>query len=302
MEVRCGTADRARGARWYVSAVVLIALGLLVASCDGDGDAPGTPAASASATATSARTASATAAASNTVAAATETQVPVVETPASPQPAQPPDTAAPAQIIYRGNTFRRTVALTFDAGSDTGYTAEILRVLRAEGVAASFSITGLWAERNPELVVAITADGHRLINHSYDHSSFTGFSTNSPPKTIEERALQLSRTETTLYRLTQRSTHPYFRPPYGDLDETIARDVGAAGYDTIVMWSVDTLGWNRATADEIVQRSLERAEPGAIYVMHVGSQSQDAAALPRIIAGLRQQGYAFGTIDGVLAP
>jgi peptidoglycan/xylan/chitin deacetylase (PgdA/CDA1 family) len=194
------------------------------------------------------------------------------------------------------------VALTFDAGSDTGFTAEILRVLREQSVPASFSITGLWAERNPSLTLAITADGHRLINHSYDHSSFTGYSTDSAPKTPEERALQLSRTETTVYRLTQRSTHPYFRPPFGDLDETIAADVGAAGYNTIVMWSVDTLGWNRATADEIVQRSLERAEPGAIYVMHVGSQSQDAAALPRIVAGLREQGYTFGTIDALLAP
>ncbi len=68
------------------------------------------------------------------------------------------------------------------------------------------------------------------------------------------------------------------------------------------MWSVDTRGWDRATADEIVQRSLERAEPGAIYVMHVGSQSQDAAALPRIIAGLRDLGYGFATVDDILAP
>jgi peptidoglycan/xylan/chitin deacetylase (PgdA/CDA1 family) len=34
--------------------------------------------------------------------------------------------------------------------------------------------------------------------------------------------------------------------------------------------------------------------------MHVGSQSQDAVALPRVIDGLRAQGYSFGTIADIL--
>jgi len=194
------------------------------------------------------------------------------------------------------------VALTFDAGSDVGYTGEILDVLNREGVRATFSVTGLWAERNRDLLLAIAAAGHQIINHTYDHASFTGVSTNTAPLTRDQRALELSRTEVTVYHLSGRSTRPYFRPPYGDVDASVQRDAAAAGYSTIVMWSIDTLGWNHATADAIVERSLARAEPGAIYVMHVGSESQDAAALPRIIDGLRVQGYTFGALDDVLAP
>ena len=192
------------------------------------------------------------------------------------------------------------VALTFDAGADTGFTTDILTTLRRENVRATFGITGAWAERNHDLLLAIAADGHAFINHTYDHTSFTGASTGAAPLTPQERALELSRTETTVYHLTQRSTRPYFRPPYGDLDATVAHDVAAEGYDTIVMWTVDTLGWKGAPANEIVARSLAQAQPGAIYVMHVGAQSQDAAALPRVIEGLRAAGYEFGTIDEVL--
>ena len=224
--------------------------------------------------------------------------------PAGPTPTLTADDRQPAtaNIVSHGNASRRMVALTFDAGSDAGYTREILDVLSREDVRATFSVTGLWAEQNRDLLLAVAAAGHQIINHTYDHASFTGVSTNAPPLTPDQRALELSRTEVTIYHLTARSTRPYFRPPYGDLDASVQRDAGAAGYNIIVMWSVDTLGWNHATADAIVERSLAKAEPGAIYVMHVGSQSQDAAALPRIVNGLRAQGYGFGALDDVLAP
>jgi peptidoglycan/xylan/chitin deacetylase (PgdA/CDA1 family) len=63
---------------------------------------------------------------------------------------------------------------------------------------------------------------------------------------------------------------------------------------------VDSLGWNGLPADAIVDRCLERAENGAIYLFHVGSASADAEALQRIIDGLRAQGYGFGTVADVL--
>ncbi|HET6615968.1 MAG TPA: polysaccharide deacetylase family protein, partial [Dehalococcoidia bacterium] len=167
---------------------------------------------------------------------------------------------------------RRAIALPFDAGSDAGYTEDILRTLRAQGIRASFSVTGLWAEANPELLNSIAADGHVLINHSHSHPSFTGRSTGEPPLTAQERALQLSRVETTVYRLTSRSTRPYFRPPFGDFDASVAADAAAAGFPVVVMWTVDTFGWNGATAEQIIERTMALAGPGAIVIMHVGSE------------------------------
>ena len=51
---------------------------------------------------------------------------------------------------------------------------------KAQGVTASFGMTGRWAEQNPDLLRRIVREGHHLINHTYDHESFTGRSTGSP--------------------------------------------------------------------------------------------------------------------------
>jgi len=276
--------------RFAVASMFTMVVALSLAACGGDGKSPAITATAAlsSATAPTATRTIALAASPTVVASSTESPSP---TPVSP--------VVPV-VLYRGDPSRRAVVLTFDAGSDSGYTADILRVLREEHIRAAFSITGLWAEANPDLLNSIAADGHVLINHSYSHPSFTGRSTNMAPLTSEERALQLSRVETTVYRLTSRSTRPFFRPPFGDFDDSVAADAAAAGFPVIVMWTIDTFGWNGASVEQIVERTMTLAEPGAIVIMHVGSDSQDGPALPEVIRRLRADGYAFVTIDEML--
>ena len=293
-----------RDRRWYALAAggcVLVAA-VLLSGCASDAGAPEirvAPATTAIAASTPGAAASAVGATAGT-ASGTDSTAALATAPASVTAPPSRTPAAAARVVTRGNPSRRMVALTFDAGADAGFTGEILDVLQRAGVRATFGMTGLWAEHNRELLLAIAAQGNQIINHTYDHASFTGLSTEKPPLTPAERALELSRTEVTVYHLTQRSTRPYFRPPYGDLDASVERDAAANGYDTIVRWSVDTQGWKHASADAIVERGLAGAEPGAIYVMHVGAESQDAVALPRLIDGLRAQGYAFGTVDELL--
>lgn len=272
----------------------VIFVAALFAGC-GDSGAPGTtPTGGPESRTPSPVVATATAAGATPTAPAAATA-----TPAPPPTATP--SGGPASVLYRGDPLRRVVALTFDAGSDAGYTFDILRTLNEQGVRASFGITGLWAEANRDALLAISAAGHELINHTYSHRSFTGRSTQMAPLTFEERSLELSRAETTVYRLTSRSTVPYFRPPFGDIDDSVIRDAGALGYGTIVMWTIDTLGWNHATRDQIVQRTMDLAAPGAIVIMHVGSESQDALALEEMIQRLRGDGYGFVTISQLIS-
>lgn len=223
--------------------------------------------------------------------------IPVVGT---PLPTGTP--GAPAQVIRRGNPSRRMVAFTFDAGSDAGYTAQILDILKANGIKGTFGITGKWAQQNPDLLKRIVAEGHTLINHSYDHPSFTGSSTGKPPLTQAERWQQLDETQSIVEQLTGATTKPYFRPPYGDYDDSVNVDVGARGYAYDVIWTVDSGGWQGIPAAAITQRCLSLAEPGAIYVFHVGSASQDGPALQSVIDGLHAAGYTIGSLPDVLAP
>jgi peptidoglycan/xylan/chitin deacetylase (PgdA/CDA1 family) len=200
----------------------------------------------------------------------------------------------------KGDTSRRVVSLTFDAGSDRGYAEHILDTLRDNGVQASWGMTGRWAEEHPHFIRRIADEGHDFINHSYDHGSFTGLSTGTAPLTREQRWEQLTRTEMVIRELTGMSTKPYFRPPFGDYDASVNEHIAARGYPYNVMWTVDSRGWMGLTADAIVERCLDLAEPGAIPIFHVGSASEDGPALQRIIDGLRERGYSFETVREIL--
>jgi peptidoglycan/xylan/chitin deacetylase (PgdA/CDA1 family) len=207
----------------------------------------------------------------------------------------------PAIVVRRGNPTVPVVALTFDAGSDTGHAAEILDILSTNDVVATFGMTGRWAEANPALVRRMVADGHQLVNHSYDHPSFTGGSTGDPPLSREERTDQLDRADAAIAAATGTTSVPWFRPPYGDEDASVRSDVAAAGYRYELLWTVDSLGWRGITPEDVVARCLEGAEPGAIYLLHVGAASTDHLALQRIIDGLTARGLTFATVAGMVA-
>ncbi len=211
-----------------------------------------------------------------------------------------PLSSTPAVAIRHGPPTRPDVALTFDAGSDVGYAAAILDTLRANGVTASFGITGEWAEANPALVRRMAAEGHQLVNHSWDHPSFTGYSTGEPALSRSARLDQLARAEAAIMAASGRSARPWFRPPYADEDASVRADVGSVGYRYEALWTVDSLGWKGLDPSAITARCLASAEPGAIYLLHVGSASADAAALQPIIDGLRARGLGFVSLDDLI--
>lgn len=201
-----------------------------------------------------------------------------------------------ATLLWQIPTSRHVMALTFDAGADRGYAARILSTLERNHVRASFGMTGRWAEQNKDLVRRMARDGDVLMNHTFDHRSFTGYSSGQAPLSEQQRAWEIETTDTDIRRITGVGTKPYFRPPYGDYDGATLVLARRLGYRFAVMWTIDTLGWNHATPTQILSRCLLGARPGAIVMMHVGIQSQDALALQNVISGLKRRGYRLATI------
>jgi peptidoglycan/xylan/chitin deacetylase (PgdA/CDA1 family) len=211
-----------------------------------------------------------------------------------------------SQMYDRGSSGRDEVALTFDAGADRGYAEEILDTLKKYGVKASFGITGHWADENPDLVERMVDEGHMIFNHTWTHRSFTGYSTSDWDEgvlTSDERATELSDTQEIIGELTDGyETAPYFRPPYGDLDDSVLADVASEGYWVTVMWTCDSLGWNGASVEEIVDRCGVQADAGDIILMHVGAESLDAEALPTLIETLQDERFEMVTVEELLQP
>jgi peptidoglycan/xylan/chitin deacetylase (PgdA/CDA1 family) len=210
-------------------------------------------------------------------------------------------TGTKSTVITRGNTAKKRVALTFDAGSDLGYTQTIITILEQYGITATFGITGSWINAYPDYAAWIVADGHQLLNHTLNHPSYTGVSVGGNPISPAKRLAQIQANENLLWGLAGAGSRPYWRPPYGDIDSSVLRDAGALGYSKTIMWTVDSMGWNGYSTDEIYQRVIANSGNGAIVLMHVGSASQDANALDRIIRRFKAKGYGFGTVAQVLA-
>jgi len=209
-------------------------------------------------------------------------------------------TGVPSTVITRGSTNKALIAMTFDAGSDLGYTTRILDTLAARGVVASFGLTGAWVDAHPEAARRIVDEGHQVLNHTYDHPSFTGSSTTGERIAPASRVAQLVAAEEEIAAIAGGSAKPWWRPPYGDYDSGVLRDAGALGYGKTVMWTVDSMGWAGWSSADITSRVLKRAGNGAIVLMHVGGASKDALALPGILRTLKARGYGFGRVQDVV--
>ena len=191
--------------------------------------------------------------------------------------------------ITIGNTGKKQVALTFDAGGDVAPSSTILGILKNRGVHASWFFTGVWAQQNPALVRQVADAGFDIGNHSMTHPDLATVSG------VEE-CKQLNQANTVISSLSGRATtRPYFRPPYGSRNSQIRQAAAALGYRTVI-WTIDTLDWQTdSTPARIRQIISDNLTLGAIILMHAGSASE-AQALDSVITFLQGQGYQLVTL------
>ena len=207
-----------------------------------------------------------------------------------------PHLATPA-CTWRGPRTGRRLALTFDDGPDAEWTPRVLDLLGEAGVTATFFTIGKRAARAPSVVKRITAEGHELANHSWSHRNlwFCG-----PAATAEE----VRRGHETLADLT--GTAPrHFRPPWGMVNAAMFTAVRKTG-EEVVFWSIQPEGQRPAASDRQVSYVLGHAHAGAIVDLHDAEGTPRAPerlvkALPEMIQGLRERGYAFATVSGLLS-
>lgn len=221
----------------------------------------------------------------------------------TPRPQVPETTTGASIIVERGVSERDLVALTFDAGEGPGYADEILDVLAAEGIHASFGLTGDWMREHPDTVRRIVAEGHMIINHSDSHQSWTGASTTGVPLSEDERIDELMGAAVAAEDIAGYETAPFWRPPYGDYDAEGQALLADYGYDYTLYWTCDSLAWNGSTAQEIVERCAPDQPgggPGAIILMHV-TQEADYESLSALVAEYKAAGYEFVTMEEMIA-
>jgi len=207
--------------------------------------------------------------------------------------------ANPGRVFAQGNPARPMVALTFDDGPDAVYTPQVLDILKAAGVHATFFFTGHRVETYPDVARRTVREGNEIGNHSYDHPNLTRVS-------AAEVASQLRRTDAIIRQWA--GVEPrLFRPPYGKYNDTVLQVAKDLGYQ-VILWSTDSLDWESLTADQIVRNAAPGIAPGGIILMHSASGGPQEVltgtirALPRIIRNARNQGLRLVTVSEMLAP
>jgi peptidoglycan/xylan/chitin deacetylase (PgdA/CDA1 family) len=189
--------------------------------------------------------------------------------------------------FWRGAPNDKVIALTFDDGPRPGLTEALLAILMKERVPATFFVVGRSVTAYPELTRKIAQAGMQIENHSYTHRNLTLL----PPAAVEREMLRtmVAVRETTGMRMK------YYRPPGGNTNGSVSRIAAQWGL-TPCMWTVGGEAYENGSPNRLIAHILKRASPGAIILLHNGRRTTNEA-LPRIIAGLRQRGFRFVTID-----
>jgi peptidoglycan/xylan/chitin deacetylase (PgdA/CDA1 family) len=110
------------------------------------------------------------------------------------------------RLIPRVETAERVIALSFDDGPNSQYASEILEVLAAPKVHATFFVTGAELAAAPDIGRQLVEAGHELGNHTYSHDRMILKSSDFYRKEIEDTDR--------LIRATGQTSEILFRPPF----------------------------------------------------------------------------------------
>jgi peptidoglycan/xylan/chitin deacetylase (PgdA/CDA1 family) len=210
------------------------------------------------------------------------------------------------QVYYTAKVDQKVVALSFDDGPNEPFTSQILDILKANDIKATFFVVGQNVAEYPQVAQRIVNEGHVIGNHSYTHNANHALSNGS------EKEITLA--QTTIAEITGVIPHLY-RPPHGKKSPWEMNYLRREGL-VAVNWSVSTneehgfLYFGKPTADKAAKDIIKQVKPGKIILLHDGygtehdnqraDRSLTVQALPIIIQELTAQGYRFITIPELL--
>ncbi len=207
-----------------------------------------------------------------------------------------PVAAGESLIIEHGKRDKQ-VALTFDACPTSlpdEYDEQVVELLLREHVPATLFLSGRWVEKNPEKAKYLANQkDFEIAAHSYWH-----------PHLLEKddaRVLrEMKRTQAIIKKVTGK-TPQYFSPPYGEVDERVAKLAKEVGLITIQYDIASGDPDQNLSEGRIVRSVLQKAKGGSIIVFHMNKKGvHTAEALPAVIKGLRDKGFSLVTVGEML--
>lgn len=195
------------------------------------------------------------------------------------------ETVTPAKLI----------ALTFDDGPSGTKTEELLDILLAKNVPATFFLLGERVQNtDASLISRISDEGHEIGNHSYDHTNYTELD-------YDQILEQINLTQAAVY--TKAGIYPtLIRPPAGLCNDTVLQ-LSTELMLPIVNWTAESCpkDWltENQSATYIASFVVENAKDGDIILMHDLYQPT-IDAVETIIVGLKEKGFTLVTVSELI--
>ncbi len=198
------------------------------------------------------------------------------------------------KAIYKVETERKILSLTFDISWGDTRAEPILDILQQKGVKkATFFLSSPWSQAHPEIVKKIVDAGYEIGSHGHKHENYSGLNDDEIRKQIRTAHSILTQVTGTPPKL--------LRLPNGDFDQRVLRIAEELGYKTI-QWDTDSRDWRNPGVEAIVDRVVTNAHAGDIILLHASdSAKQTHEALPVIIDELKGKGYEFATVSELIS-
>jgi len=182
----------------------------------------------------------------------------------------------------------KEVVLTFDDGPVPRYSNQILDILAAQCVKATFFLIGEMARAYPSTVRRIFAEGHTIGTHSEDHHIRFG----KLPPSLVEWEIDKGILDVGLALGDSRQVAPFFRVPGLARSDVIESELAAR---VLVDFGSDTVAddWHhRISPKKIIALAMNRlkARGKGILLLH-DIHPATVAALPGLLKELRQRDF-----------
>ncbi|SPT53689.1 Bifunctional xylanase/deacetylase precursor [Actinomyces bovis] len=171
----------------------------------------------------------------------------------------------------------RRVVVTFDDGPLPGVTEQLVEVLTAHQMTATFFMLLTRARKAPSLVREVAAAGHEVALHGLDHRRMTTLP-------AAEATEWLKRGHNELQEILGQPVR-WFRPPHGA--QSVANRIAAGRLGLApVLWSGTTWDWKDVSHEQRVAKAMRDAVPGAILLAHDGAADASDGAVDLPVTGV----------------
>ena len=197
--------------------------------------------------------------------------------------------------IWKMPSDSRVVYLSFDDGPHPRVTPWVLDMLRAHNAKASFFCIGSNVEKYPDIYSRIIDEGHAVGNHTYTHLDGWKATTKEYLENVQKATAVIS--------------SALFRPPYGKIRWSQARQIGVAMKNQeakIIMWDVLSGDFDSSYSPDACHKNvINNVRPGSIIVFHDSEKAEVniRGCLGGVLEHLQKENYRMEKLQfGAVGP